>query len=239
MKKRLGILGGMGPLATADLYRKIVELTEADCDNGHIRVIIDSNTAIPDRTAAILSGGRDPVPEMLSAAENLAACGAECIIMPCNTAHYFLPELQSKIDVPILDMTKIAAERCAELYPGKRVCVLATRGTLASGVYTRSLEEEGVEYLLPDSDEQDVLMHLIYDVVKASRPLAPERGTWSSLLERLREKGADYFLLGCTELPILSGYLAVPGPFLDSTEELAKAAISFCGYEVKLDRTLV
>ena len=226
-------------MATADLYRKIVELTEADCDNGHIRVIIDSNTAIPDRTAAILSGGPDPVPEMLSAAENLVSCGAECIIMPCNTAHYFLPELRAKVSVPILDMTKIAAERCAELYPGKRVCLLATRGTIASGVYTHALAEKGVEYLLPNDDEQAILMHLIYDVVKASKPLTPEKELWSSLLEGLRGRGADYFLLGCTELPILSGYLALPGPFLDSTEELAKAAVSFCGYAVKQDHTLV
>ena len=233
MKKRLGILGGMGPMATADLYRKIVELTDADSDNGHIRVIIDSNTAIPDRTSAILSGGQDPVPEMLSAAENLISCGAECIIMPCNTAHYFLPRLQPRISVPILDMTKITAERCSALYPGKKAAVLATRGTLASGVYARALEGCDVPYIVPDDKEQDVLMHLIYDVVKASRPMDPVKDLWSSLLEGLREKGADLFLLACTELPILSDHLAVPGPFIDPTRELAKAAIEYCGYHVR------
>lgn len=233
MKKRLGILGGMGPLATADLYRKIVELTDAADDNGHIRVIIDSNTAIPDRTAAILSGGADPVPEMLSAAKNLIACGAECIIMPCNTAHYFLPALQPQLSVPVLDMTKITARSCAARYPGKRTAILATRGTLASGVYARSLEEAGVEYLIPDGDEQSVLMHLIYDVVKASKPVLPEKENWRALLDGLRSKGADYFLLGCTELPILSEILDVPGPFVDATKELAKAAVEYCGYKVK------
>ena len=233
MKKRLGILGGMGPMATADLYRKVVELTDADNDYGHIRVIIDSNTAIPDRTAAILSGGADPLPEMLSATNNLVSCGAECIIMPCNTAHYFLPELQAQISVPILDMTKIAAQKSAELYPGKTAAILATRGTLATGVYARALEDCGVEYIVPDEKEQSTLMYLIYEVVKASRPLSPEKPLWSSLLDGLREKGADYFLLACTELPILSGYLAIPGPFVDCTEELAKAAITYCGYEQK------
>ena len=233
MKKRLGILGGMGPMATADLYRKVVELTDADNDNGHIRTIIDSNTAIPDRTGAILSGGADPLPEMLSAAQNLISCGAECIIMPCNTAHYFLSELQQQISVPILDMTKIAAQTCAERYPRKTAAILATRGTLATGVYTRALDECGVAYIVPDDEEQSILMHLIYDVVKASKPLTPEKTLWQSLLDRLREKGADYFLLACTELPILSGYLAVPGPFVDCTEELAKAAITYCGYILK------
>ena len=223
----------MGPMATADLYRKVVELTDADSDNGHIRVIIDSNTAIPDRTAAILSGGADPVPEMLSAAEHLVACGAECIIMPCNTAHYFLPELQARVPVPILDMTAVAAQRCAELYPGKTAAILATRGTLSAGVYSRALNSSGVAFIIPDDEEQSILMHLIYDVVKASKPLTPEKELWSSLLDRLRKKGADYFLLACTELPILSGYLGVPGPFVDSTEELAKAAVTYCGYELK------
>ena len=235
MKKRLGILGGMGPLATADLYRKIVEFTEADNDNGHIRTIIDSNTAIPDRTGAILSGGADPLPEMLTAAKNLISCGAECIIMPCNTAHYFLPDLQRQISVPILDMTRIAAQTCAELYPGKTAAMLATRGTLAAGVYSRALQEYGVECLIPDENEQNLLMHFIYDVVKASRPVLPEKEAWRALLDGLREKGADYFLLGCTELPILAGILAVPGPFVDATDELAKAAVAYCGYKVRSD----
>ena len=95
MEKTIGILGGMGPLATADLFRKITLLTDAARDNDHIRVYIDSNARIPDRTAAILSGGKDPVPEMASALRSLEACGASCVIMPCNTAHYFLPRLQA------------------------------------------------------------------------------------------------------------------------------------------------
>ena len=233
MKKTIGILGGMGPLATADLYRMIVELTRADCDNDHIRVYIDSNAAIPDRTAAILRGGRDPVPEMLSALRNLEACGADCVIMPCNTAHYFLPRLQKETELPILNMPAIAAARCAELFPGKRACILATKGTLESGVYARALEQEGVAFMTPEEAERDELMRLIYDVVKASKPIPPEQENWRRLLAGLREKGADYFILGCTELPILSHALAVPGPFVDPTLELAKAAIRFCGYEVK------
>ena len=87
MKKTIGILGGMGPLATADLFRKITLLTKASCDNDHIRVYIDSNAQIPDRTAAILHGGKDPLPQMRAALHSLEACGASCVIMPCNSAH--------------------------------------------------------------------------------------------------------------------------------------------------------
>lgn len=104
MEKTIGILGGMGPLATADLFRKITLLTDAARDNDHIRVYIDSNARIPDRTAAILSGGKDPVPEMASALRSLEACGASCVIMPCNTAHYFLPRLQAMTKLPFISM---------------------------------------------------------------------------------------------------------------------------------------
>ncbi|MBQ6116687.1 MAG: amino acid racemase [Oscillospiraceae bacterium] len=233
MRKTIGILGGMGPLATANLFKKIVTMTKADGDNDHIRVYIDSNSAIPDRTAAILQGGPDPTAEMLSALRHLEACGASCIIMPCNTAHYYLPRLQALTGTPILDMLEITARRCAALYPGKRAVILATRGTLATGLYSAALERQGVDFLVPDEREQDVLMHLIYGVVKASRPLAPEKETWRELLDGLRARGADYFILGCTELPIVAAELEIPGPFVDSTEELARAAIRFCGYEVK------
>lgn len=232
MKKSIGILGGMGPLATADLYRKIVLLTKASCDNDHIRVYIDSNPSIADRTAAILHGGTDPVPEMTAALQSLEKCGADCIIMPCNTAHYFLPRLQTLTDIPFISMLDATAAACAALYPGKRAAVLATRGTLSTGLYEKALAARGVDYVLPTESQRDVLMHLIYDVVKASKPLAPEEGTWVKLLAELRAMRADYFILGCTELPIVADTLPAEGPFVDPTSELAKAAIRFCGYEV-------
>lgn len=116
-KKTIGILGGMGPLATADLFQKITLLTEAETDRDHIRVYIDSNANIPDRTAAILSTARDPVPEMASALRNLEACGADCVIMPCNTAHYFLPRLQAMTEIPFLSILTAAAEACKAQFP--------------------------------------------------------------------------------------------------------------------------
>ena len=232
MKKSIGILGGMGPLATADLYRKIVLLTKASCDNDHVRVYIDSNPAIADRTAAILQGGADPVPEMTSALRSLEKCGADCIIMPCNTAHYFLPRLQALTDTPFISMLDATARTCAEIYPGKRPAVLATRGTLATGLYEKALAARGVDCILPTEPQRDVLMHLIYEVVKASKPLSPEAETWERLLAELRQMGADYFILGCTELPIVADTLPAEGPFVDPTAELARAAVRFCGYEI-------
>lgn len=231
MEKSIGILGGMGPLATADLLRKIVLLTKAEKDGDHVRVFIDDNPRIPDRTAAILAGGENPLPQMTDSLEKLEKCGASCIIMPCNTAHYFLPELQKKAKTPFISMLEATAKACAARYPGKTAAVLATRGTLATGLYEEALAAEHVPYLIPDESEKDALMHLIYDVVKASKPLMPEQAHWEALLRGLRAKGADYFILGCTELPIVAQELPQAGPFIDPTAELARAAIRFCGYE--------
>lgn len=233
MKKTIGILGGMGPLATADLFHKIVSLTAAACDGEHIRVYIDSNPAIPDRTAAILGQGPDPLPAMRDSLRKLESCGADCIIMPCNTAHYFLPRLRGLTDIPFLNMLESASAACRARFPGRTAAVLATRGTLAAGLYQAALEKEDVPFLLPEDGEQDALMKVIYDGVKAGAPPEDWRDGLLSVVEALSARGADYFVLGCTELPLAFQQLALPQPALDPTEELAKAAIRFCGYPLK------
>lgn len=232
-KKTIGILGGMGPLATADLFQKIVLLTKADTDRDHIRVYIDSNANIPDRTAAILSCGEDPVPEMASALRHLEACGADCIIMPCNTAHYFLPRLQAMTEIPFLSILTAAAEACKAQFPGKTVGILATRGTLAANLYQEALVQAGVPYLVPDAPAQDALMRVIYDGVKAGKGPDSYRADFLTVLEQMSAGGAEVFLLGCTELPLAAEALNIALPTVDPTAELAKASIRFCGYGVR------
>ncbi|MCI8689575.1 MAG: amino acid racemase [Oscillibacter sp.] len=233
MKKTIGILGGMGPLATADLYRKLVLLTDAASDSEHIRVYIDSNTTIHDRTAAILSDGANPLPAMTDSLRKLESCGADCIIMPCNTAHYFLPKLQELTKVPFVSMLEAAAKACRARYPGQTAAVLATKGTLTSGLYQKTLEAEGVPYLIPEAAEQEQLMTVIYEGVKAGAPPEAYRAEYLSVLNAMEARGAGYFILGCTELPLAAQLLGVDRPAVDPTEELAKAAIRFCGYTVK------
>ena len=233
MKKTIGILGGMGPLATADLFRKIVTMTKAGCDNDHIRIYIDDNASIPDRTAAILSGGKDPTPIMADSLKKLEACGADCIIMPCNTAHYFLPRLQAMTQVPFLSMLEATARTCAAAFPGKTAAILATKGTLATGLYEEALKAQGVRYLVPNAEEQDALMRVIYDGVKADAAPEAYRADMEGVMETLAARGADYFILGCTELPVAADLLELTQPMIDPTTELAKAAITFCGYQVK------
>lgn len=231
MKKTIGILGGMGPLATADLYRKIVMMTKADCDNDHIRVYIDSNAQIPDRTAAILEGGEDPVEEMTSALRHLEMCGADCIVMPCNTAHYFLPRLQPLTRIPFISILEETAKRCAQCFHGKTAGILGTTGTLNTGIYENALKVQGVASILPDDAQREVLMDAIYRV-KAGETMK-DPAPFRMLLDDMKARGADYFILGCTELPIIAQQLQLPDDFIDPTTELARAAITFCGREVK------
>jgi len=223
----------MGPLATADLFEKIVSLTEAGNDNAHIRVYIDSNAQIPDRTAAILEGGEDPVPAMEDSIRKLELCGADCLIMPCNTAHYFLPRLRPLTKLPFLSMIDAAAEGCRARFPGRTAAVLATTGTLSAGLYQEALSARGVGFLVPDEAGQAALMEVIYQGVKAGAPPERYRQTFLSVLEGLKRRGADYFLPACTELPLAFRTLGLTEPQTDPTEELAKAAIRFCGYPVK------
>ncbi len=233
MKKSIGILGGMGPLATADLFRKIVSLTRADRDGEHIRIYIDNNPAIPDRTAALLSGGEDPVPAMQESLAKLISCGADCVLMPCNTAHCFLPRLRTETELPFLSMPEATARACRKRFPGGTSGVLATRGTLAAGLYQAALEQEGLACVIPDEAGQAALMRVIYDGVKAGAAPETYRADLESVLAELAEQGADHFILGCTELPLAAEQLGLGGALVDPTEELARAAIRFCGYEVR------
>ena len=184
MKKTIGILGGMGPMATADLFRKITALTGAGRDNDHIRIYIDSNASIPDRTAAILEGGEDPVPAMADALRHLELCGADCVIMPCNTAHYFLPRLEPLTKLPFLSMIQAAANACRDRFPGRTVGILATTGTLSAGLYQEALAGRGVPFLVPDEGERARLMEVIYQGVKAGAPPEAYREAFLSVTWR-------------------------------------------------------
>ena len=231
MHKSIGILGGMGPMATADLFQKIVALTKADSDNDHIRIYIDNNPQIPDRTTVILKGGKDPVPQMPDALRHLEACGADCIVMPCNTAHYFLDRLQPETKIPFISILESTAKACAAAHPGKTACILATTGTLCTGIYEKALSQEGVAYLLPGDRHREILMDGIYRIKAGERLTDP--APFQGMLEDLQAAGADYFILGCTELPLAVEQLSLSGSFVDPTLELAKAAIRFCGGEIK------
>jgi aspartate racemase len=149
MLKTIGIMGGMGPAATVDLMSRIISMTDAVTDQEHIPMIVDSNTRIPDRTEAILGKGKSPVPEMLASAQRLEAAGADFIVIACHAAHYFVPEIKDKIGIPILDMPEETA-KLLKLKGVNRAAVLATDGTVRSGIFGAALERLGIQTVYPD-----------------------------------------------------------------------------------------
>lgn len=231
MKKTIGVIGGMGPLATADLFKKMVLMTDANCDCEHLHVLIDNNTAIPDRTAAILHGGASPVPELVKSARTLAQAGADFLIMPCNTAHYFYEQLLEQSPLPVLHMPRLTAEhvgRCGLSGVG----LLATDGTIATGIYERLFAEYGILCIKPDEAEQRAIMSMIYDDIKSGKKPA-DTGEIQAMLDGMRARGAQSFVLGCTELPIAFERYAFDAPFIDPTAVLAAGAVEFAGGRVK------
>ena len=228
-KKVLGIIGGVGPMATVDFYRKIVENTDAACDQQHIHVLIDGNTQVPDRTASILAGDERPLPYLIDSARRLEAAGADLLVLVCNAAHYFFDRLEAACSVPLLNMIELTAReavRCGYSCVG----LLAVDGTLHAGIYDHVLSAHGLSPIRPDESGQRAIMHLIYDEVKAGVPL--HREAVYPALNDMVGRGAECFILGCTELP-----LAFSGcrdfVFLDPSSILAREAIRSLGYPVK------
>jgi aspartate racemase len=219
----------MGPLATCDLLNKIIMMTDAKSDQEHIHVCIDVNTRIPDRTAAILHKGADPVQELVKSGIRLQSMGAEALAMSCNTAHFFYDRMIPFFDVPVLHMIKETARRANQMGMQK-VGVLATDGTLRSGIYQKALSEEGIRYAVPPERHQKQVMALIYEGIKAGG--VTDIGGFYEALEELFAQGAEALILGCTELPIAFQRYRIDKPCIDPTSVLAAAIIEFAGMPV-------
>ena len=231
-KKTVGIIGGMGPEATLELFGKLIRHTDAACDAEHIRVYIDCHTGIPDRTRAILAGGESPVPYIAESAQKLAAMGADFLLLPCNTSHYFYEEIAALSPVPVVNMIRTAAEALAA-EGVTRVGILATDGTLQAGVYQQELKRCGVDAVCPEGDDQRAVMQLIYDGIKANAPTF-DTAPIERALEALRRQGAQRIVLGCTELPVaFVRYGIDTADTVDATDILAKVAVQMAGYPVK------
>lgn len=228
MSKTVGILGGMGPLATVDLFAKIVENTPAVLDQDHLRIIIDNNPQIPPRVEAIMQDGESPLPAMAASAKLLAAAGADFIVMPCNTAHYWLAELQAAVDIPFYGMIDNAAAYIAANHRALsgRVLLLATAATVRLGLYQQAFAREGLELRLPDQDEQIMLDKAVRRVKAGELAANPYLNEINAMLARHAAAGATAVLAGCTEVPLLFPYFTVPLEKFDATLLLARMAVA-------------
>lgn len=237
MVGKIGILGGVGPEATADLFKKIIRVTPAKKDQDHIETIIISNPNIPDRTCAILENGEDPIPEMLKTAKTLEAIGASCILIPCNTAHYFYNQLQEQLSIPIINMVHETAKFIKVNYPDvRRVGLLATTGTIQSKIYAFELAKYDIEVIVPEKDiQENFVMESIYGTrgIKAGFKKKPRTLLKYAALH-LQEKGAEVIIQGCTEIPLVLTKSHCDQPHVDPTRILAMRAV-----DLVKDSTLV
>ncbi len=226
--KTIGILGGMGPMATVNLAEAIVRNTQAETDQDHPPMIVDSNTRIADRTAFLLGkSDKDPRGELIKSAKRLETAGAGCIIMPCNTAHAFYKDIAAATSVPVLHMTDETAKWIKTYYPDEtKVGILATQGTYSAGVYKNSLEKFDLVEIRPDEAGQKEVMGLIYDGIKANN-FAYDYSKYKETIQRLKEENnVKVVVLGCTELSVAQQLNPLEGIFVDPLQVIARAAIA-------------
>ncbi len=228
---KLGVLGGMGPQATLLFYQMVVDHTAAHTDQEHIPTFILSDTQIPDRTAAILSGDTERVKaHLLRDAKTLEEWGAAAIAIPCNTSHAFLPWLQDRLTVPVVNMVEETAAHLSAL-GAKRVGVLATDGTLRMGLYKKALEKRGMEVVYPSAELQRQIMSVIYDDVKGGKPI--DRDKLTEVGEAMKANGCDRAALACTELSVCRVALNLGDFYVDAMDVLARRCVTVCGYPLR------
>jgi aspartate racemase len=230
INRTLGVLGGMGPLASAHFMLRLTVLTPAERDQDHIPAILWSDPRVPDRTRGKFGNGDDPLPWLLRGIRGLRQAEAEAIAIPCNTAHGWFAEMQAEANCPILHIVDAAAAdlRRHGIKPG-RIGVMATAGTLAMRLYQDRLEAQGWTCIIPDADQMARLVTPAIALVKANRIA----GAYEPLAEGARSltrQGARAIVLGCTEIPLgmQAGPVETLGvPLIDTIDALARAAITW------------
>ena len=231
MEHRLGVLGGMGPQATQVFYQRILDRTDAVRDQDHLPTLIFSDTAIPDRTEAILSGREDQVYQrLLAGAKLLEGAGCTCLAIPCNTSHYFAPRLEQVLSIPLLHMPRLAVAQAAQL-GRKKIAILATEGTVKTGVYQTECDALGLTAWSPDSDIQALVTSIIYDEIKRGETGSREK--FAAIDKAARAAGCDAAVLGCTELSVYHAYHNLPDYYIDAMDLLAQEAILRCGKRLR------
>lgn len=225
---RLGVLGGMGPQATNTFYQFVIDRTDARTDQEHVNALILSDSGMPDRTSAILSGGkaREAVfQRLLADARLLEQAGCTCIAVPCNTSHFFLDRVQEQIGIPILHMIRETA-RLLAAQGLKRPGILATDGTIQSGLYQKEFSDVGIQAVVPSVEAQELVMSLIYDDIKAGRDGDPQK--FAGIHLDLLAQGCDCGVLACTELSVFADKHHLPPFYTDAMAVLAERAVEAC-----------
>ncbi len=229
--KTLGVIGGMGPKATSLFYDMVIDHTAADCDQEHINMVILSFADFPDRTRAIKTG---ETAEMIAAFQDsarvLREMGCANLAIPCNTAHYYIDDIQRASDIPVINMV---SESVSETIGrgAKKIGIMATEGTIEAGIYTAECRRRGVEAYSPGPAVQADITSLIYDDVKSGRPCDPSK--FDRAIEEFKEESCDAVILACTELSVFKEEFGMPEFCIDAMDVLVRESIIRSGAEYK------
>ena len=226
-QKLLGILGGLGPMASVYFCEMLISHTKAERDCDHINFLLSSRADTPDRSSFILGRSKeDPTSAMTEEARRLEAAGADLIAIPCNTAHYFYDSICEAVNTPILNIITETARYCSSCGV-RKIGVLATEGTAASGAYERFLSPYSISTVPLNEEDQDIVTGIIFEQIK--RGAEPDIDSFLSVVNSLQARGAELIVLGCTELSLIKKQFSMPEYLIDSLEILALHAIDICG----------
>ncbi|MBU2967291.1 amino acid racemase [Amphritea sp. 2_MG-2023] len=225
-EKVVGIIGGMGPEATVDLMRQVIAATPARDDIDHVRMLVDNNPKVPSRIKAIIEGtGESPAPCMIEMARGLENQGADFLVIPCNTAHHYYPDVAAAVNIPVLNLVKLTSESVKKAQPDlSKAGLLASSALQMIHLYEPWFEKHDVEVLYPQSDDQQVVMALIR-AVKANNSTAEQIQAYNRAARNLADQGAQCLILACTELSVMSDRLETSLPVYDASKLLAQAIV--------------
>ncbi|MFV0560891.1 MAG: amino acid racemase [Enterococcus sp.] len=226
MENFFSVLGGMGTMATESFIRMINHQVKAEKDQEYLNYVLFNHATVPDRTAYILDNTKEsPMPYLLDDIEKQNLLQPAFIVLTCNTAHYFYDELQAATNIPLLHMPREAAKELQRQHTTGKVAILATRGTIQSGVYAKEVEALGFEAVIPNEELQEKIMYLIYHEIKENGRL--NRELYLEILETaVTELNCEKIILGCTELSLMQEFAQDnPYPVIDAQAVLAKKTI--------------
>lgn len=223
----VGVLGGLGPEATLDFYAKVLALTPATRDQDHLHMIIDSNPKVPNRNDAVAGTGPLPGPALAAMAAGLERAGADFLVMACNAAHAFQSEIRAAVSVPFVSIIEETCDAALRRVPGlKTVGVLGSSGCLDAGLYQTAFAARGVTAMVPEGDDRDRFMEVLYRV-KAGDKGGEVRRLMRDLAASLLDGGAEAVVAGCTEVPLVLSADALPCPLIDSSAVLAERTVFY------------
>jgi aspartate racemase len=223
--KRLGILGGMGPAASAEYITRLIQQTPATTDQEHIPFVLWNEPRTPDRSTSMRAGNDDPLPYLKEGILSLKSVGCDYIVIPCNSAHYWYDEM-NKLGIPILHIVDSVVDELKSLdILNQTIGVMGTQGTIEYGIYQQRLESQGWKCIVPDSDEMDYFVQPAIDFIKAGN-ITEAHYLLVKVIDSLIERGAKAVVLGCTELPLAVRELEQNSiPLVNSIDSLVKKAI--------------